>query len=132
MSNEEEKRDLIFMGKTQSQIDNMPKTVEEIIKTNLQALQVCKLSSFADMPDWNNTGKVTSKPLKGKKLEGSHQLTIKDRDSWRVVYIAEHEALIVVLHTFKKKTEKKSKKDMDLVTQRLAKLKADIASGLIE
>jgi phage-related protein len=74
---------------------------------------------------------LSDKSLKGKKLEGSHQLTIKHRDSYRVVYVAQDEEFIVVLHSFKKKTEGKATKEMHTVESRLAKLKADIKAGNI-
>ncbi|MEY8197986.1 MAG: type II toxin-antitoxin system RelE/ParE family toxin [Colwellia sp.] len=119
-------RDVWYMGKTQSQIDGWPKDVSEMVNTNLQALQGSRANSFSDMADWNNSGKLTDKPLKGGKLVGSHQLSIKHRDSYRVVYIAELGDAIIVLHSFKKKTEGKSKKDMDLVEKRLQDARAEI------
>lgn len=124
-------RDVIYVGKTQSIIDSLPTEVLDMINTNLQALQCSKCSSFSELPDWTNQGKLSDKSLKGKKLEGSHQLTIKHRDSYRVVYVAQHEEFIVVLHSFKKKTEGKATKEMHTVESRLAKLNADIKAGNI-
>ena len=118
------KHDVCYMGKTQSQIDGWPQDVREMVNTNLQALQGSKSSCFSDLADWVNAGKLTDKPLKGSKLAGSYQLTIKHRDSYRVVYVAELGDDIIVLHSFKKKTEKKSKPDMDLVEKRLKEVKA--------
>ncbi len=119
------------MGKTQSIIDKLPKDVLEMINTNLQALQCSKCSSFSELPDWNNQGKISDKPLKGKKLAGSHQLTVKHRDSYRVIYVAKHEEFIVVLHSFKKKVEGKATKEMRTVEARLAQLNADIEAGIL-
>lgn len=59
-------KDVIYMGKTQFIIDNLPQEVLEMINTNLQALQYSKCSSFSELPDWNNQGTLTDKPLKGK------------------------------------------------------------------
>lgn len=123
------KRDVIYVGKTQSNIDNLPVDVLEMIKTNLQALQTSKCNSFSDLPDWVNQGKITDKPLKGKNLVGANQLTIKHRDSYRVVYIAEHEDFIVVLHSFKKKTNGKATKEIRVVENRLKQLRKDIEDG---
>ncbi len=117
------------MGKTQSIIDKLPKDVLEMVNTNLQALQNSKCSSFSELPDWINQGKLTDKTLKGSKLEGSHQLTIKHRDSHRVIYVAQHDEFIVVLHSFKKKVEGKATKEMRTVEERLARLNADIKAG---
>jgi phage-related protein len=114
------------MGKTQSQIDGWPQDVREMVNTNLQALQGSKSSCFSDLADWSNAGKLIDKPLKGPKLAGSYQLTIKHRDSYRVVYVAELGDDIIVLHSFKKKTEQKSKPDMALVEKRLKDAKAYI------
>ncbi len=108
-------------------MDGWPQDVREMVNTNLQALQNSRAHSFSDLTDWNNSGKLTDKPLKGGKLEGSHQLTIKHRDSYRIVYIAELGDDIVVLHSFKKKAEGRSKKDMDLVEKRLADARAELA-----
>ena len=117
------------MSSTQGDIDSWPNDVGEMINTNLQALQGLKANSFSNLPDWINSGKVTDKKLKGKKLEGSSQLTVKHRNSYRVVYIAEIEGRIFILHAFKKKTEGVDRQAMDTVAQRLARLKRDLESG---
>ena len=121
------KREVWYMGKTQQLVDGWPQDVREIVNTNLQALQNSRAHSFSDLEDWSNSGKLTDKTLKGRRLKGSHQLTIKHRDSYRVVYIAELGGAIIVLHSFKKKTEGKSKKDMELVERRLADARAELA-----
>lgn len=107
-------------------IDGWPQDVREMVNTNLQALQGSKSSCFSDLADWSNAGKLIDKPLKGPKLAGSYQLSIKHRDSYRVVYVAELGDDIIVLHSFKKKTEQKSKPDMALVEKRLKDAKAYI------
>lgn len=118
------------MGKTQQQLDGWPQDVRDMVNTNLQGLQCSKAHSFSGLTDWNNSGKLTDKSLKGGKLTGAHQLTVKHRESYRVMYIAELAGVIIVLHAFKKKTEGKSKKDMDLVESRLALARAELAKGI--
>lgn len=118
-------RSVSFMGSTQGDIDSWPEGVGEMIKTNLQALQGAKANSFSNLPDWINSGKVTDKKLKGKKLEGSSQLTVKHRNSYRVVYIAEIEDRIFILHAFKKQTEGVDKQAMKTVTGRLKRVRHD-------
>jgi len=125
------KRDIIYIGKTENVINKLPTEVEEMVKTNLQALQYSKASSFCDLPDWTNQGKMTDKPLRGNKLEGTHQLTIKHRDSHRVIYVATYDDLIFVIHCFKKKTEGRSTRDIKTVEQRYKTLKQDRESGKI-
>lgn len=113
------------MSSTQRDIDLWPEDVGEMIKTNLQALQGAKANSFSNLPDWINSGKVTDKKLKGKKLEGSSQLTVKHRNSYRVVYITEIEGSIFILHAFKKQTEGVDRQAMQTVAERLKRVRLD-------
>ena len=119
------------MARTQKTIDSWDNGVDEMVKTNLQALQRNTVNSFDSLPDWSNHGKVTDKQLKGRRLTDARQLTIKDSDSYRVVYIAEYVDKIVVLHAFKKKTEGVDSKAMTTVKERLSRIKRDIKDGLI-
>jgi phage-related protein len=117
-------RDVVYAGKSQKTIDDWTQDVREIINTNLQGLQSSDANSFSDLPDWSNNGSTSDKKLSGAKLEGARQLTIKYKDSYRVVYIADFEEVIVVLHCFKKKTEGKQSKDMKTVESRLKDAKS--------
>lgn len=117
------KRPIAYMADSQKVIDGWPENVEEIIKFNLQALQCCLVNGFSNLPDWVNQGKVTDKKLKGNALEGARQLTVKDRDSYRVVYVAEYHDRVYVLHAFKKKTEGVDKKAMKTVEARIKQLR---------
>lgn len=50
---------------------------------------------------------------------GTKEIRIKQTDgTFRVMYVAKFEEAIYVLHCFKKKTQKTSKKDKDLAEQR--------------
>lgn len=120
-------RTIAFMGDSQKVINNWPENVEEIIKFNLQALQCSLVSGFSNLPDWANQGKVTDKKLKGNVLEGARQLTVKDKDSYRVVYVAEYQDKVYVIHAFKKKTEGVDKKAMNTVEARMKQLKDYLA-----
>lgn len=117
-------RDVVYAGKSQKIIDAWPEDVTEIINTNLQGLQESQVHSFSDLPDWPHHGKLCDKTLQGGNLKGARQLTIKHKDSYRVVYIAEFKDIIVVLHSFKKQKEGKQGKDMDTVEQRLKDAKS--------
>ncbi|MEE8059675.1 MAG: type II toxin-antitoxin system RelE/ParE family toxin [Pseudomonadales bacterium] len=123
-------RSVAFMSRTLRTIDSWPDDVRDMVKINLQSLQGSDLSAFSDLSDWINQGKATDKSLKGKRLKGAHQLTIKDRDSYRVVYIAKYKDKIYVLHAFKKKTEGADKKAMNTVEERLSQLKSDRKAGI--
>lgn len=116
-------RAIAYMGDSKKVIDGWPENVEEIVKFNLQALQYNLVSGFSHLPDWVNQGKVTDKKLQGKSLEGCRQLTIKDKDSYRVVYVAEYQDRVYILHAFKKKTEGVDKKAMNTVEARVKQLR---------
>lgn len=119
MSSDIEERKIAYAGKSHKVLDSWPKDVREMVKTNLQALQSSRVSSFSDLPDWGGSGKLIDKELNGNKFEGSRQLTIKDRNSYRVAYIAEFEGYIVVLHCFTKQKEGRQTKDLNTVVERL-------------
>lgn len=120
-------RSVVYMGRSQRTIDSWKLEVAELIKMNLQALQSSMDSAFAQMPDWVNRGKTTDKPLKGA-VKGAMQLTVKDGDSYRVVYVAEHKDKIFVLHAFKKKTEGRDSTALKTIETRLKQLKKDRAA----
>ena len=119
------RRSLIFMGRTQQSIDSWPDDIREIIKNNLQALQRRQHHSFSSIPDFINAGKVTDKVLKGSRLKGAHQLTIKDRNSYRVVSIAQYQDAVFILHAFKKKVNSVDQHAMKTVAERIKKLYRD-------
>lgn len=117
------KRPISFMANSKKVIDKWPEEVEEIINVNLQALQCSLANGFTSLPDWANHGKVTDKKLQGKTLEGARQLTIKHKDSYRVVYVAEYDDRLYVIHAFKKKTEGADKTAMNTVEKRMKQLR---------
>lgn len=116
---EDVSRKVAFLGDTQKVIDDWPEDVRDIVKTNLEALQLSRRSAFCNLPDWAEYTKVADKGLSGGKLNGARQLTIKDKKSYRVVYIADYQDVVVVLHSFTKQKEGRQKKDMDTVEIRL-------------
>jgi phage-related protein len=61
------------------------------------------------------------KPMKTIGL-GVNELRIKHGDQYRVLYVAKYEEAIYVLHAFKKKTQKTSKKDLELAAARFRSL----------
>jgi len=119
LSSDSEEREIAYAGNSNKVLDSWPKDVREMVKTNLQALQSSRVSGFSDLPDWGGSGKLTDKELNGKKFEGSRQLTIKDKNSYRVAYIAEFEGFVVVLHCFTKQKEGRQNKDLNTVVERL-------------
>ncbi len=124
-------RTIAYMGNTQKTINNWPTEIREMVNTNLQSLQRCLSHSFSDLPDFSHAGKITDKALKGRRLKHTHQLTIKDEDSYRVVYIAQYNDKVFVIHAFKKKVEGVDKKAMKTIDSRLSVLKRDRQAGRI-
>jgi len=68
--------------------------------------------------------------LKGK-VKGTYQLTIKDKDSYRIVYVAQYKDKVFVLHAFKKKVEGANKAAINTIDGRWKRLKADRKSKRI-
>mgnify|MGYP000629685085 CR=1 FL=1 len=61
-------------------------------------------------------------PLDWKAMEtvgaGVKEIRIRVETSYRVLYVAKFSEAVYVLHAFVKKTQKTSKKDLDLATER--------------
>ena len=61
-------------------------------------------------------------PLDWKPMEtvgaGVKEIRIRVETSYRVLYVAKFSEAVYVLHAFVKKTQKTSKKDLDLATER--------------
>jgi len=61
-------------------------------------------------------------PLDGKPMEsigaGVKEIRIRVETSYRVIYVAKFSEAVYVLHAFVKKTQKTSKKDIDLSVDR--------------
>ncbi|RLA42957.1 MAG: hypothetical protein DRR42_22505 [Gammaproteobacteria bacterium] len=54
-----------------------------------------------------------------------NKLTVRDKDSYRVVYVAQYKDKIFVLHAFKKKVDGVDKTSVKTIEQRWKQLKAD-------
>ena len=69
-----------------------------------------------------------------RELSGIHELRVDDAaGTFRAVYVHRFESFIYVLHVFQKKSthgHAMSKRDVDLIRQRLAQAKADDAAHL--
>ena len=56
---------------------------------------------------------------------GVREIRIHVEGEFRVIYIAKFEEAIYVLHAFQKKTQKTSKKDIDIAKTRLRELERE-------
>jgi phage-related protein len=56
-----------------------------------------------------------------------YEVRVRDQSgAFRVIYIAKFESCVYVLHCFQKKTEKTSRKDLDLAKNRLLELMKEL------
>lgn len=113
-------RHLVYMGSSQRDLSAFPEDVQDIVA---QAL----LEAVDGFKHQDAT------PMKG--FGGASVLEIRhpfDTDQYRVVYTTRFPEAICVLHAFKKKSRKgieTSKRDMDLIRQRLKTAVALHAKG---
>ncbi|MES9862822.1 MAG: type II toxin-antitoxin system RelE/ParE family toxin [Candidatus Thiodiazotropha sp. LLP2] len=56
---------------------------------------------------------------------GVREIRIHVDGEFRAIYIAKYEEAIYMLHTFKKKTQKTSKRDIDIAKARLRELERE-------
>jgi len=113
----------------QKEIDDYPESVRDRINYELTAMQTDCPHAFDDFdfeeaPDEALGGDDPMfSPAQKKSMRETigrfaMQLTIKSKDSFRVIYVAKFPEAIYVLHTFKKKSEGVMKKDYRTAEQR--------------
>lgn len=106
-------RQLKFCGDSKSIIQALAKPHRTAIGQELLELQ------------FGNLDKLKIKPFKELPKSGIDKLTIsRSGGSFRVIFTAKFGDTIYVLHTYQKKTRKTTKKDIEIVRQRHADLKA--------
>ena len=129
-------------NKLQKTIDDYPEAVRDRINFELVALQNDCPHAFDDFDldvvedddEEADLGKKRYPPAKKKSMketigEFAMQLTIKGKDSYRVIYVAKFEEAIYVLHTFMKKTEGVSKKEYRTASLRYKELEKHLADN---
>lgn len=97
---------ITWLGDTHKTIKGYPDTVRQEIGYNLDKVQKGK-----DPFDW--------KPMNSVGL-GVKEIRIHEENEYRVLYVAKFEEAIYVLHSFVKKTQQTSTKDILLGKQRYA------------
>ncbi len=69
------------------------------------------------------------KPLDGKSMNsigtGVKEIRIYTGGAFRIIYVAKFKEAVYVLHAFQKKTQKTSKKDIDLAKKRYKQLQTE-------
>ena len=72
--------------------------------------QIYRLQEGSDPKDW--------KPLHGVG-PGIREIRIHAENEYRIIYVAQFEEALYILHSFVKKTQKTSQRDLELARERL-------------
>ena len=99
---------IIWLGITHQLIKEYPIDVRKEIGFNLDRVQ-----RGLDPRDW--------KPMIGVGT-GVKEIRIHEENEYRVLYVAKFEEAIYVLHSFVKKTQATSKKDIEIAKKRYAEI----------
>lgn len=102
-------KDVIWLGDTRKVAQSLPTTVKQALGVQLMMVQ-----NGLDPMDW--------KPLKAVGI-GVREIRLRAGGAYRVVYTAQYEGAVYVLHVFEKKSRKSSKPDIELARKRLAELR---------
>ena len=103
-------KDIVWLGQTYKDVKSYPKKVKREIGFNLDRLQ-----RGLEPCDWKN--------LVGLG-QGIQEIRIHEMNEYRVVYIAKFAEAIYILHSFVKKTQQTSHKDIELIKNRYAEILA--------
>src|SRR6185503_7379344 len=99
---------ITWLGDTHSKIKSCPDIVRQQIGYNLD-----KVQKGMDPCDWKPMNSV------GK---GAKEIRIHEENEYRVFYVAKFEESVYVLHSFVKKTEQTTQKDIELGKKRYAEM----------
>ena len=109
-------KELFWYPACKTDFDNFPPEVQQDLGYQLHLLQ------SGHTPD-------DFKPLKSldKEISGVFELRYRDEnDIFRVAYVAKFDNVIVVLHSWQKKTQRMSKNDLDLIVKRYKEVKNEL------
>ncbi len=98
-----------FTGTTLDDIKAFPRPAQQRIGYQLHKIQMGEQPN-----DW--------KPMKSIG-PGVREIRIKVGDQYRVIYVASVFDEIYVLHAFKKRTQKTTRRDLDIAKHRLRKIR---------
>ena len=115
MSNVSDSKRVIFRGSSLNELRNFPSAIK------LEAGHQIHLVQIGEEPsDW--------KPMTTVE-QGVNEIRVRDETgAFRVIYFAKLSEAVYVLHCFQKKTEKTSKKDLDLATTRYRDLMKELSN----
>lgn len=99
-----------WLGDSQKRVRDFPESVRGEVGYELWQVEVGE-----DPSDWKPMPSIGS---------GVREIRIRDQNgAFRVIYVANIDNLVFVLHAFQKKTQKTSIKDIDLARVRYRELK---------
>lgn len=101
-------KSIIWIGTSQKELRRFPKEARRKTGYQLHKVQLGKEPSD-----------TRPMPTIGK---GVKEIRIRTGDAYRVFYVAKFEEAVYVLHAFEKKTQKTSKRDIQLGRQRYQKM----------
>lgn len=108
-----ESKPIIFQGTALSDLRAFPTAARREAGFQLDRIQAVK-----EPDDWKPMATVGS---------GVQEIRIRDASgAFRVIYVAKFESAIYVLHCFQKKTQKTSRGDLELATQRMKDLMKEL------
>lgn len=108
-----ESKPIIFQGTALSDLRAFPTAARREAGFQLDRIQAGK-----EPDDWKPMATVGS---------GVQEIRIRDASgAFRVIYVAKFESAIYVLHCFQKKTQKTSRGDLELATQRMKDLMKEL------
>lgn len=102
---------IIWMGSSKQDLRRFPKNTQRQAGYQLYKVQLGKEPSDS-----------RSMPTIGK---GVKEIRVRTKDAYRVFYVAKFQEAVYVLHTFQKKTQKTSKRDIQLGQQRYKEMLRD-------
>ena len=101
-------KEIIWLGSSYQDLLDFSKPAKQMAGYNLDKLQRGK-----EPQDWKPMNSI------GK---GVKELRIHCENEYRVIYLAQCSEGIYILHSFAKKTQKTSQKDIDLATKRFKEI----------
>ncbi len=102
-------KDIHWQGTSFEDLKAMPKGVQRNAGYQLHLIQV-----GLEPTDW--------KPMKSIGA-GVREIRIRHTGQYRIIYVTVKKRTLYVLHSFQKKTQKTSKKDLNLAKARLKEIK---------
>jgi len=100
---------IVFLGTSLESIRNLPPSVKREAGYELDKVQ------RGNQPnDWKAMPNIGS---------GVREIRIRLRGAWRVIYVANRDEAIYVLHAFQKKTQRTSKRDVAAIESALKELR---------